>query len=130
MVEDAIFTCFGKLGFEREGNTICRTAEGTQHVVRHDLIVKKVKITYLTVKIRTSNVRSPLELGSYRHETSRKRVSDDSQLSIFRRRKFFFDFFSKKIRVFRDFRLILEERVTFLRQNPLLHQILLQIHPS
>ena len=36
---------------------------------------------------RTSNVRLPLELGSDRRETSATRVSDDLQLSIFRRRK-------------------------------------------
>ena len=39
---------------------------------------------------RTSNVRLPLELRSDRHETSATRVSDDLQISIFRRRIFFF----------------------------------------
>ena len=42
---------------------------------------------------RTSNVRLPLELRSDRRETSATRVSDDLQISIFRRRKFFFEFF-------------------------------------
>ena len=42
---------------------------------------------------RTSNVRLPLSLRSDRHETSAIRVSDDLQISIFRRRKFFFEFF-------------------------------------
>ena len=46
---------------------------------------------------RTSNVGLPLELGSDRRETSATRVSDDLQISIFRRRKFVFgknsDFF-------------------------------------
>ena len=46
---------------------------------------------------RTSKVRLPLELGSDRHETSATRVSDDLQISIFRRRTFFF---RKKIRIF------------------------------
>ena len=36
---------------------------------------------------QTSNVRLPLELRSDRRETSATRVSDDLQLSIFRRRK-------------------------------------------
>ena len=40
--------------------------------------------------LETSNVRLPLELGSDRRETSATRVSDDLQISIFRRRKIFF----------------------------------------
>ena len=68
--------------------------------------------TYSTIKIRTSNVRSPLELGSDRHETSGKHVSDDLQLSIFRRRKNFFEIFFEKISGFSrfsaDFRLNFE----------------------
>ena len=49
-------------------------------------------------------------LRSDRHETSGKRVSDDLQLSIFRRRKFFFGiFFAICFSGFRDFRPILEE---------------------
>ena len=80
---------------------------------------------------RTSNVRSHLELRSDRRETLGKRVSDDLQLSIFRRWKFVFrkknlHFFS----VFRDFRPILEEPGIFRHQNQLLHQILFQMHPS
>ena len=39
---------------------------------------------------RTSNVRLPLELRSNRRETSATRVSDDLQISIFRRRKICF----------------------------------------
>ena len=35
----------------------------------------------------TLNVRLPLEITSVRHENLRKRVSDDSQRFIFRRRK-------------------------------------------
>ena len=53
--------------------------------------IKKSVLAYLTIKIQTSNVRAPLELGSDRHETSGKRVSDDLQLSIFRRRKICFE---------------------------------------
>ena len=53
----------------------------------------------------TMNGRLPLEHGSDRRETLAKRVSDDLQLFIFRRRKTFFGicfsgsmFFSKKWR--------------------------------
>ena len=42
---------------------------------------------------RTSNVRLPLELRSDRRETSATRVSDDLQISIFRRRIFCFRIF-------------------------------------
>ena len=52
-------------------NTFLRTADGRR-------------------RRRTSNVRLPLELRSDRHETSATRVSDDLQISIFRRRKIFF----------------------------------------
>merc|ERR1712078_932199 len=59
---------------------------------------------------QTSNVRLPLELRSDRRETSATRVSDDLQISIFRRRKMFF---RKKIliffSVFHYFRQIFEE---------------------
>ena len=57
---------------------------------------------------RTSNVRAPVEHGSDRRENLAKRVSEDLQLSIFSRRKFFFekffDFFSDFFSVFRNFR--------------------------
>ena len=43
---------------------------------------------------------------------------------------FFFEIFSRFFSLFRDFRAILEELGIFWRQNQLLHQILLQIHPS
>ena len=73
---------------------------------------------YSTIKIRTSNVRSPLELGSDRHETSGKRVSDDLQLSIFWRQKNFFKIFFRIFStIFSHFRQILEERGIFGRQN-------------
>ena len=57
---------------------------------------------------RTSNVRSRLELRSDRRKTSGKRVSDDVQLSIFRRRKNFFGVNKSKVAnrpkcVFRSF---------------------------
>ena len=61
------------------------------------------------------------KLGSNRHETSAKRVSEDLQLSIFSRRKKFFEkifnFFFKFFPVFRNFRRILEELGFFGRQN-------------
>ena len=46
---------------------------------------------------QTSNVRLPLELRSDRRETSATRVSDDLQISIFRRRK---NFFGKFFQIF------------------------------
>ena len=55
------------------------------------------QITYARRRRRTSNVRLPLELRSDRRETSATRVSDDLQISIFRRRKMFF---GKKIGFF------------------------------
>ena len=42
-------------------------------------------------QLRTLNGRLPLEHGSDRPQTLGKRVSDDLQLSIFRRRKQIFD---------------------------------------
>ena len=66
-------------------NTFLRTADGQR-------------------RRRTSNVRLPLELGSDRRETSATRVSDDLQISIFRRRKFFF---RKKFQTFFGFSLFL-----------------------
>ena len=44
---------------------------------------------YNVVRRRTLNVRLPLEHGSDRPQTLGKRVSDDLQLSIFRRQKIF-----------------------------------------
>ena len=74
-------------------------------------VIERIR-TCSTIKIRTSNVHSPLQLGSDRRETSGKRVSDDLQLSIFRRRKNFFEIFFEKISGFswfsNDFGLIFE----------------------
>ena len=68
----------------------------------------------MAARRRTLNVRLPLEHGSDRPQTLSKRVSDDLQLSMFRRQKKSFDenFRSRK-HVFRQFRLILEELGNF-----------------
>ena len=78
---------------------------------------------------KTLTGRLPLEDGSVRPQTLGKRVSDDLQLSIFRRRK------KKNWRkvsvrkyVFRHFWWILEEPDDFWRQNLIPWRILLQVH--
>ena len=77
---------------------------------------------------RTSNVGLPLELGSDQRETSATRVSEDLQISIFRRRKFFG---RQNFRIeksdFRQFGEVLEDLRPNGRQNQLPRQILLQI---
>ena len=77
---------------------------------------------------RTSNVRLPFELSSDRRETSATRVSEDLQISIFRRWNIFFrqDFRIEKS-VVRQFGEVLQDLRPNRRQNQLPRQILLQI---
>ena len=75
---------------------------------------------------RTSNVHLPLELGSNRRETSATRVSEDLQLSIFRRppKKKRQNFWIEKSDS-RQFGEVLEDLRPNGRQNQLPRQILL-----
>ena len=66
---------------------------------------------------RTSNVRLPLELGSDRRQTSATCVSDDLQLSIFRRREKKSKTIWFRKSVFHRFRQIFEELDDFWHQN-------------
>ena len=67
------------------------------------------------------------EHGSDRCETSAKRVSEDSQLSIFSRRNFFFENFSDLFLFSHNFRQILEDLGFFGRQNRVPGGILLRM---
>ena len=108
----------------------------SQHTLVLSLLIKSLSSRRPSVvTIGRATARSSRSVRSVRysdrHETSGKRVSDDLQLSIFWRRKFFFrNFFRNCFTFFRDFRPILGRFLIFRRQNQLLHQILLQIHPS
>ena len=65
--------------------------------------------------MKISNGRLPPEDGSDRRETFGKRVSDDLQLLIFRRPKFFFTKILNFFGIFLDVSLVLEERAPFQR---------------
>ena len=76
---------------------------------------------------RTSNVRLPLKLSSDQRETSVTRVSEDLQLSIFRRPPKNRQIFRIEKSVFHQFGEVLEDLQPNGRQNQLPRQILLQI---